>query len=568
MSRTGSLPDNYSSPIIADVTGSGSPQIIASEGPFLVAFDKFGNMTPIATTGNAPGGGTNEGIDAAAVVGNFNGGPGLTLAYVSYNPFLQNRPDQVQIYQLPQTNVAPPWPSLRRTASGDAVERSPAFDRNYVASAFFAALGRLPDQATLDAFQAALDADNATLLSTALTINTGPLAGRRRSSGSIRRSSDTRPTPTPSRSSPASWPRTPIANSRSSRPPAWSSPRGPTTTRPRRSACSTRRSSAGRTTTAETNAAVSANLPPGTLATMLIDGEGIGTRLGGLYSASFGAGAENFIPPDALAAYAFDIRHGAREEVANAELIASNGNYAATNLLAGYVRDLYRDVLGRDASSADVALWLGGIDNGSVLPLNLPGIFLNSLEGRTKYVQDEFVALLGHPADPGFAAFLAGVYPNRESVVLSIVGSPEYFARNGGTNAGFVQAVFRDLAGIAIDQANLNAFVTELNAGLPPVGVAQQLIYGGPLYFLNTVVNEATLYLPDEAQGVLRSGNLPPTAPGQPINPNPVLLAYLRGLQVAGFTDEQVIGVLLTSPQYLSRISYDKGLLRSPGVRS
>lgn len=334
-----------------------------------------------------------------------------------------------------------------------------------------------------------------------------------------------------------------------------------------RSRSSTRRSSTGPPRKARSTAGSRAGQPIGNIAELILSSqEAITDNLDAYYTLAFGAGAVASIPADAAASFALDVHGGAREEVEIANILTTGGEYAATNIVAGYIRDLYRDIFKRDASPAEVANWINAVSDGSVSLLNLAAIFLNSQEAREDYVQAEFQALLGRTTDAASAASLAG-YANREALVILIVGSPEYYAKNGGTNSTFVQAAFQDLAGITIDATDLASFVNRMNAGLTTTQVAQQIIYGGTLYFNNTAVSEIEQYLPNEQLGVLRSGNLPPTAAGQPINPNPILIDYLLNFYGAGFTDEDVIGVLLTSPDYFSRISYYKGILRSPGIR-
>ncbi len=77
-----------------------------------------------------------------------------------------NRPDQVQIYQIPVTTLTPPWPSLRRTVTGDAVARSPVYDQQYVAQAFNTLMGSQPSPSTVQFYVGLLNADTYSLLKT------------------------------------------------------------------------------------------------------------------------------------------------------------------------------------------------------------------------------------------------------------------------------------------------------------------------------------------------------------------------------------------------------------------
>ncbi len=561
------IPDDYASPIVADINGDGKPEIIAAAGPYLQAFDTSGNLIPIATTITPPGG-SPEGIDTAAAVGNFDGTAGLTLAFVSYNAQLQNRPDQVMVYSLPASTLAPPWAMLRRTASGDAVARSPIFDQEYVAEVYNTVLGSIPAQSVLQPSVDALNAGAPGLFDTTLAITSSPLA-RQAEITRLYQAFLLRPPTTAELTAGTTFLATgsyaqEAINLASSA--EFASRAGNNIAN---EVSQLYQAILNRTPSqAEINVWVQSGLSVGTIAGLFIGSpEGTQDQFNNDYSLAFGSASLGSVPADALPTFSLDFHGGVREEVSIANLLTSGGNYAATNVIAGYVRDLYRDILKRDATPAEVGGWVTGVSNGTVSLLNLPAVFLNSIEAKVNYVEAEFQALLGRTTDLASALALAN-YTNREAIVILIVGSPEYFSKNGGTNSTFVQAAFRDLAGIGIDATNLNAFVTKMNAGLTTTQVAQQIIYGGSLYFTNTAVQEITQYLPNEQLGVLRSGNLPPGAAGQPINPNPILIDYLLNFYGAGFTDEDVIGILLTSPDYFSRISYYKGILRSPGIRN
>lgn len=69
------------------------------------------------------------------------------------------------------------------------------------------------------------------------------------------------------------------------------------------------------------------------------------------YLAAFGSAN---VAPDAQAALILDQHAGVREEGANTAFLFSQGNYAATNAQAGYIRTLYRDLLNRQAAPLEV----------------------------------------------------------------------------------------------------------------------------------------------------------------------------------------------------------------------
>ncbi len=573
------IPGTFASPIVADVFGTGQPDIVASAGPYVVAFDPYGQETILFQTKVGAPGNIPEGIDAAAAVGNFGpykgGLGGLTLAVVSYNPGTAaqplNRPDIVTMLSLAPSTLTPPWPLQRRDAAGVPVERSTSFDTNYVNSVFIAALAYVPNTGPIAPFYnqmiAELNNNTINLLGVALVVNSSPPArqaeiqrlyqsflGRAADPFGLAAYTDFLATNTDRQLEITLASSAEFANRAGNN--------------PSREVVQLYQAILGRAPSqAELNGLLARNLSPGAIATQLVNSiEGIAVQFYNYDAVAEGPAQVPNSPPDAVAAYIHDGHRGGREEVMDANIIASAGNYAANNFEAGYVRDLYRDVLKRDASSAEVAAWVFRLDAGSTDNFQIATRLLDSVEARDIYVNQEFLALLGRPADPVALSVFQG-YANRESVVLAILASPEYFARNGGNVSSYVTAVYRDLAGFPVDAGTNASWTARINAGLPRIGVAQAIIYGSPLYFNGLTVAELQQYLPNEALGVLRSGNLPPTAAGQPINPDPNLIAFYQGLIGQGYSDEQVIACMLTSNIYDSRVTYDKRILRSPGIR-
>ena len=562
-----SIPDDYASPIVADVTGSGRPEIIAAAGPFLRAFDVFGNMVWSITTDNV--GGLPEGIDSAPVVGNMDGGPNLTLGLVTYNTTNSNRPDEVRVYLLPQTTVVPPWPSERKTASGVGVVRSTSFDQNFVALAFRGAIGGLPDAATVQAFDNVLDTNTLDLFSTAYYIFTGPLARQ----AEVTRVYQSLLGHAPDANAISGWSNYLVNNTVENMEllliggPEFAGVSGNTLAG---EVTHLYQAILNRTPSqSEVNAWVATKESPVTIAGSFFNGnEGLTDTLNTMFSSIFGAGTQAYIPADTRAAFAYDYHRGANEGVIMAHLLANNGNYAASNFQADYTRDLFRDILHRDGSPGEIASWVQLLDSGAINVTQEPGFLLNSTEARSDFIQQEFQSLLGRAADPGTVNALVN-YSSRESVILFIMGSSEYYAHSGGTDTSYIQAVSNELAGInPVPQSLINQYTSAFNSGTPRIKLAQDLMANPSLYFNYQAVNWIMQYLPDESQGVLRTGTLPPNAAGQPINPSPSLIASLTNLHNQGQPDEQIISSLLTSANYANRTTYYKGIYRSLGIRN
>ena len=135
---------------------------------------------------------------------------------------------------------------------------------------------------------------------------------------------------------------------------------------------------------------------------------------------------------------------------------------------ARYVASTYTIVLGRAADAGGVAFWAGLVDQG-VSRITVAAGIENSVESRTRLVETLYEAYLGRTADNqglqnGVAFLLAG--GTIEQLKASIFSSQEYFlTRGGGTNDGFLVALYRDVLGRAIDPASQLAFGQALAQG-------------------------------------------------------------------------------------------------------
>ena len=141
--------DVFGGPIVADVDGDGHPDVVAGQGAFLSAFDRFGDLIFRHVTSVSPGGTPNvpDSILSAAAVGNMAGAGGLVLASVANLAVAANRPASVDIFRLDPSPLVNPWPLQRRTADGKAIATSVAFNTAFVNVSFAALLGRSPTPA-------------------------------------------------------------------------------------------------------------------------------------------------------------------------------------------------------------------------------------------------------------------------------------------------------------------------------------------------------------------------------------------------------------------------------------
>jgi hypothetical protein len=126
-----------------------------------------------------------------------------------------------------------------------------------------------------------------------------------------------------------------------------------------------------------------------------------------------------------------------------------------------FVLRLYQDVLQRPADPAGLAFWKGLLAQGVARPQIVRAVE-ESLEYRILVVQDLYRQLLHRPADAnGLAAFthLLGSGSTLDQVRSLIAGSAEYFqSRGGGTNDGFLVALYQDGLNRTLDATGRSGF--------------------------------------------------------------------------------------------------------------
>lgn len=133
-----------------------------------------------------------------------------------------------------------------------------------------------------------------------------------------------------------------------------------------------------------------------------------------------------------------------------------------------FVAQVYRDLLKREPEPNGLQFWTGLIDGGLSRQAVVAQIEL-SQEYRDDVVQGLYQLYLHRAAEPAVEASMSNFLLNGtpEQIAAMLVSSNEYFeARGGGTNAGFVAALFNDALNRAPDAAPLQATA--------PLDLAQQ----------------------------------------------------------------------------------------------
>jgi hypothetical protein len=134
-----------------------------------------------------------------------------------------------------------------------------------------------------------------------------------------------------------------------------------------------------------------------------------------------------------------------------------------------FVRRLYHTALGRMASSAEAAAWLGVLQSTSRDAV--VNAIERSVEARTRLVRSWYVSHLGRPAGNGEEQFwvrtlMSGV--TEEQVLATILSSAEFLNRAaalydmGSVEGDFIQGLYKQILGRTASRAEINAWLPHL----------------------------------------------------------------------------------------------------------
>jgi uncharacterized protein (TIGR03118 family) len=209
---------------------------------------------------------------------------------------------------------------------------------------------------------------------------------------------------------------------------------------------------------------------------------------------------------------------------------------AAGGKNARFVDQVYQDLLNRQAEPAGLAFWMGQLNQGMTRAQVVAGIE-NSMEFQTDVVQKAYQQFLHRSAEPAGQTFWVNFLQQGhtvEQMEAGLVGSVEYFQnRGGGTNNGFLNALYQDALNRAIDPTGMATFSQALAGGTTPGQVAA-IIFGSP---------ES---LQDVVQGFY--GSLL-----HRVADNFGLNAFVNSLQ-QGATDQQVIAAIVGSDEFFANV--------------
>ncbi len=174
--------------------------------------------------------------------------------------------------------------------------------------------------------------------------------------------------------------------------------------------------------------------------------------------------------PAGLSSFVSQLQGGASIESVVVSLTGS-AEYALNakaDANVAYVTQLYSDLLDRAADPGSLAALSNGLDSATLTRSQVLGLILGSAEYQNDVVQVLYKRYLNRAADAmglaSFSAELAGGASD-ETVAAALIGSGEFFADNGATNAGFINGIYQDSLDRAPTSAELAAGETELQNG-------------------------------------------------------------------------------------------------------
>jgi len=132
-----------------------------------------------------------------------------------------------------------------------------------------------------------------------------------------------------------------------------------------------------------------------------------------------------------------------------------------------YVAALYQGFLGRSPSSDELTTWTNTLASGTPIS-QVASDGLHSTEYQGREVVALYQSILGRPADltglNGWVSLLQGG-ASLDQVKADILGSDEAFARAGSSGQGFLNTLYNDALGRAVDAQGQSLFGAQAAAG-------------------------------------------------------------------------------------------------------
>ena len=203
-----------------------------------------------------------------------------------------------------------------------------------------------------------------------------------------------------------------------------------------------------------------------------------------------------------------------------------------------FVAHAYLDLLKRTADPAGLGYWSHLLDQGMATAEEVVADIEATPEYRAIEVQQVFGLLLNRAATSSelnaYGTFLASG-GTVEQAEAAIAGSAEYFAHRAGmTNNGFLDALYADALGRAVDSTGRQNFGNALATGTLTRGQVAAFIFDSREYFTGLVESFYLHFLhrPADSTG---------------------LTSAVNGLETGALSDEAMIASLVGSAEYAAQ---------------
>jgi len=155
-------------------------------------------------------------------------------------------------------------------------------------------------------------------------------------------------------------------------------------------------------------------------------------------------------------------------------LVGASNNFDIYGLLGSstpnqrLVAAAYQSILGRSAGSAEVSFWTTEMDTGRVSRSQFASALAQSAEYYGDLITAAYQRYLGRDPDaPGLQSWISAMQTGLSDELLeaNLIGSPEFYVDSGGTDKGWVDAMYFDVLGRAPDSPGENNWIGVLAAG-------------------------------------------------------------------------------------------------------
>jgi hypothetical protein len=199
-----------------------------------------------------------------------------------------------------------------------------------------------------------------------------------------------------------------------------------------------------------------------------------------------------------------------------------------------WLEAVYKTLLHRDIDTQGLNQWGAALNSGQT-PTQVVVDIEQTTEYETDQVQNAFQQYLGVAAPSTAVTYLVGLMQGGADyrVILSIiVGSTAFYAANGNSPQGFLNAVYEDFLNRPPDQQSLTAYTALLNSGYSPIAIVYGIL-SSPEYLNDLVTNDYMTYMG--------------------VQPDPNSLgAYTAALQNNTMNENMLVASLLGSGEWIT----------------